>query len=220
MSGKNESSGIGFILSAVVGVAAVVTGIAGIFSETSGSASTIGRTMKAPGKGYRIPRADFEKDPAAYFRKLRKQSNFSAHYKNINRKEIGLNELNSVKCLASRFKRAISRRWEAKVSDLGLSKIGPAILSISNTHVSTAVKDKTSPECFKTFTEVALKCLADKGTERPTMIDVLCNLEHAWQLEVKCEAERAALNSKTGKGLLMVKPATSAYHDKPDSSWS
>ncbi|KDP35953.1 hypothetical protein JCGZ_09925 [Jatropha curcas] len=41
------------------------------------------------------------------------------------------------------------------------------------------LKGKIAPECFKTFTSIARKCLADKGSERPSMGDVLCNLELA-----------------------------------------
>ncbi|KAK6931270.1 Serine-threonine/tyrosine-protein kinase, catalytic domain, partial [Dillenia turbinata] len=38
-----------------------------------------------------------------------------------------------------------------------------------------------APECLKTFTGIARKCLADKGSERPTMSNVIWNLELAWQ---------------------------------------
>ena len=38
---------------------------------------------------------------------------------------------------------------------------------------------KIDPECFRTFTDIARKCIADRGSERPNMGDVLCNLELA-----------------------------------------
>ncbi|THG17400.1 hypothetical protein TEA_011905 [Camellia sinensis var. sinensis] len=151
----------------------------------------------------------------------------------------------------------LDESWVAKVSDFGLSKFGPKIMSC--THVSTVVKgsfgyidpeyyrcqklteksdvysfgvvlmevlcarpavlpmvmeeeedkleqanlaewalhchqsgtlhhiidpflkEKIDPECFKTFVELAKKCLAGRGSERPTMGDVLWYLELAQQ---------------------------------------
>ncbi|KAG5237061.1 receptor protein kinase FERONIA [Salix suchowensis] len=40
---------------------------------------------------------------------------------------------------------------------------------------------KIAPDSFKTFAGIAWKCLADRGSERPTMGDVLWNLELAMQ---------------------------------------
>ncbi|KAK8589579.1 hypothetical protein V6N12_023973 [Hibiscus sabdariffa] len=151
----------------------------------------------------------------------------------------------------------LDQNWVAKVSDFGLSKIGPNMLTQSNTHVSTVVKGsfgyldpeyykrqklteksdvysfgvvlfevlcarpavlqgienieeeqekinlaewvlhcyksgrldeiidpylqgKVDPTCLTTFTDIARKCLCDKGSERPTMGEVLWNLEQAW----------------------------------------
>ncbi|WRX16441.1 Serine-threonine/tyrosine-protein kinase [Theobroma cacao] len=167
----------------------------------------------------------------------------------------------------------LDENWVAKVSDFGLSKIGPNMITESETHVSTLVKgsfgyldpeyyrrqrlteksdvysfgvvlfevifarpavlplveseeehDKVNlaewaihcyqmgtldqnidpsllgqinPECFQTFTAVARKCLADKGSDRPSMGEVLCNLELAWQQEHKCSLLEA--NSLQGR---------------------
>ena len=43
-----------------------------LFSCLRSSTSSGRKTMKAPGRDYRIFRADFESDPGSYFRNLRK----------------------------------------------------------------------------------------------------------------------------------------------------
>lgn len=157
----------------------------------------------------------------------------------------------------------LDKRWEAKVSDFGLSKLGPDAMNQCDMHVSTKVKGsmgyldpeyyrclkltaksdvysfgvvlfevlcakpailpehgnedgpqslaewalkcyhsgmlgqiidpylqgKIDPGCFKTFTDVAVKCLAETGRERPSMGDVLWNLELALQQQSRADGE-------------------------------
>nr|XP_043620554.1 receptor-like protein kinase FERONIA [Erigeron canadensis] len=45
------------------------------------------------------------------------------------------------------------------------------------------LRGKIAPECFKIVTETAVKCLADVGTDRPSMWDVLHNLNTAIKLQ-------------------------------------
>ncbi|XWS38066.1 hypothetical protein CRYUN_Cryun19dG0099100 [Craigia yunnanensis] len=161
--------------------------------------------------------------------------------------------------------------WVAKVSDFGLSKIGPNLLTQSNTHVSTVVKGsfgyldpeyyrrqklteksdvysfgvvlfevlcarpailpviekgedehekvnlaewamhccqsgtldqiidpylqgQIDPTCLKTYTDIARKCLVDRGSERPTMGDVLWNMEQALLQQQEKKPDKTSSN--------------------------
>ncbi|KAK8481677.1 hypothetical protein V6N11_060770 [Hibiscus sabdariffa] len=45
------------------------------------------------------------------------------------------------------------------------------------------IKEKINPECLKIYAEVAGKCLSDQGIDRPSIGDVLWNLEFCLQLQ-------------------------------------
>ena len=70
-----ESSEVGLGRAGVIaaGVAVLAAGVAAAsLLGSSSSSSSDRKTMKAPGRDGRIDRDDFERDPASYFRDLRK----------------------------------------------------------------------------------------------------------------------------------------------------
>ncbi|XP_044468233.1 receptor-like protein kinase FERONIA [Mangifera indica] len=55
--------------------------------------------------------------------------------------------------------------------------------------IDPVLKGQITPECLKKFAEVAMSCLEDNGTRRPSMSDVVWGLEFALQLQETAEKQ-------------------------------
>ncbi|TVU47167.1 hypothetical protein EJB05_06755, partial [Eragrostis curvula] len=87
------------------------------------------------------------------------------------------------------------------------------ILGILDQIVDPYLKGKIAPQCFKKFAETAEKCVSDQGIDRPSMGDVLWNLEFALQMQESAEESGSIGCGMSDEGTPLMMPGKKDPND-------
>uniref|UniRef100_A0A0E0C029 Protein kinase domain-containing protein n=1 Tax=Oryza meridionalis TaxID=40149 RepID=A0A0E0C029_9ORYZ len=112
-------------------------------------------------------------------------------------------------------------RDQVSLADYALAcKRGGALPDV----VDPAIRDQIAPECLAKFADTAEKCLSENGTERPTMGDVLWNLESAMHFQDAFDAAAGrpvpALDAAAGSSSHLDDGSTASVNTLATSSTS
>ncbi|KAK6146233.1 hypothetical protein DH2020_020102 [Rehmannia glutinosa] len=80
------------------------------------------------------------------------------------------------------------------------------------------IKDEINPECLKQFTETAVKCLSDNGLDRPSMGEVLWNLEYCVQLQKNPDGPKVVAKQKANDAYALYATLLSIDEEEDEKS--